>query len=405
MTVDLDSPSFLDDPYPTLARLRRDTPLARVRMQPFSEVWFLSRYDDVMRALRDKRLGNDPAAAYRGQSAAARWLGTMWPLRRLRLFDETVIASDGSAHRRRRDVLQQAFSPAAVAALAPRIRAMADELLAPLRSGAGVDLVAEFALPLSLAVIGERVGIPSADLARCRSWAVRLVSQPGHGAWPLAQQLRAAGQMQRFFRALIRRRRRHPCEDLISAMLQGGEGNDRLSDEEIVRFSFLLLFAGYETPATFIAGAVLALLEHPDQLEALRRGRVAPERAIEELLRFTSAAPLAFTRYAREAIEIHGGQIEPNAPVVLSLASANRDESRFPSAERLDLGRDPNPHLAFGAGPHHCLGAQLARLEGSIAIEVLNKRFPRLRLDVARRELRWQGPPALRRLVSLPVRM
>jgi cytochrome P450 PksS len=200
------------------------------------------------------------------------------------------------------------------------------------------------------------------------------------------------------------RRRILPEDDLMSALVQVEEARDRLSQDELLAMSFLLLVAGHETAVNLIASGTLALLEHRDQLEKLEGDSQLIKPAVEELLRYTSPVEIATERYTRQDLEICGTTVPRGELVLAVLGSANRDEQHFEDPDTLDLARDPNRHLAFGrGGVHHCLGAPLARMEGQIAISALLKRFPSLHLDVDPASLHWRRGIFLRGLQRLPL--
>jgi cytochrome P450 PksS len=207
----------------------------------------------------------------------------------------------------------------------------------------------------------------------------------------------------RYVRRLLARRRADPRDDLITALLQVEEAGNSLSEDEVLAMVFLLLIAGHETTVNLIASGTLALIEHPEQAERLRAEPGLIKPAIEELLRFTSPVDIATERYAREEVTIAGTTIPRGALTLGAIGSANRDEAQFPDADTLDLGREPNRHLAFGQGAHYCLGAPLARLEGQIAVATLLRRLPTLRLPVAAESLRWRRGLVLRGLEALPL--
>jgi cytochrome P450 PksS len=209
--------------------------------------------------------------------------------------------------------------------------------------------------------------------------------------------------MTRFFNRLIALRKSHPGTDLITALVQAEEAGDRLSQDELVSMIFLLLLAGHETTVNLIGNGMLALLQHPEQLQKLRDHPELIDTAIEELLRFGNPVEHGNMRHALEDVEIGGQVIPKGSTVLLLLASANRDEQVFEKPEELDITRDPNRHLGFGFGLHYCLGAPLARLEGRIAIQKLIQRFAHLRLAIAPDRLEWRNTTAVRGLQSLPV--
>ena len=207
----------------------------------------------------------------------------------------------------------------------------------------------------------------------------------------------------RYLRKLIQEKRTHPKDDLLTALVQAEEAGDTLSEDELLAMVVLLLIAGHETTVNLIASGTLALLQHPEQLEHLRRDPTIIKTAVEELLRYTSPVETATERFAREDVTLHGVTIPKGELVLAVLASANRDETQFVHPQRLDLARNPNRHLAFGQGVHFCLGAPLARLEGQIAIPMLLSRFPELRLSIPLERLRWRPTFVVRGLESLPV--
>ena len=209
----------------------------------------------------------------------------------------------------------------------------------------------------------------------------------------------------RYFRGLVNRRRAVRGDDLLSAMIAAEEDGQRLTTDELVGSTFLLLFAGYETTVNLISSGILALLDHPEQMERLRRDPSLMDAAIEELLRYTSPVQIPPARYPREDVELSGVRIPRGGVTVGAIASANHDETRFPDPEKLDLGRSPNKHLGFGFGSHYCLGAPLARLEARIAIQAFLQRFPNARLAIPREKVRWRRSLSLRGLAELPLEL
>jgi cytochrome P450 len=207
----------------------------------------------------------------------------------------------------------------------------------------------------------------------------------------------------RYLRKFIHKRRANPQNDLVSALIQAEEAGDRLSEDELLAMVMLLLVAGHETTVNLIGCGTLALLEHPEQMEKLRRDPGLIKPAVEELLRFTSPVDLATERYTREDVVMGGITIPRGEMVYVAITSANRDGRHFPNPDTLDITREPNKHLAFGLGAHFCLGAPLARLEGQLAINTLLRRLPNLRLTMAPSQLRWRRGLLLRGLEALPV--
>jgi cytochrome P450 PksS len=207
----------------------------------------------------------------------------------------------------------------------------------------------------------------------------------------------------RYIRRLLRAKRAAPADDLLTALVHAEAAGDRLSEDELVAMAFLLLLAGHETTVNLIGNGTLALLEHPDQLRRLREEPKLVNSAVEELLRYAGPVETATERFTREDATVAGVTIPRGSLVYAALASANRDERQFPDVDRLDLAREPNRHVAFGLGPHFCLGAPLARLEGQVALAALLRRAAGLELAAAPGRLRWRRGLVLRGLESLPV--
>jgi cytochrome P450 PksS len=267
-----------------------------------------------------------------------------------------------------------------------------------------IDLIAGFALPLPLTIISEMLGVPDDERGTFHRWSSRFL-EIGAGGSPLKMlmQLPNGIRLMRFFERLIAERRAAPREDLITALVQAEAGGDRLSQKEVLSMIFLLLLAGHETTVNLIANGMLALLQHPGELRRLREHPELIDSAVEELLRYGNPVEHGNVRLALDDVTLGGHRIPRGAVVVLLLASANRDERVFEDPDRLDVGREPNRHLGFGFGVHYCIGAQLARVEGRIAIAELVRRFPNLRLAVPETTLRWRSTVAVRGLEALPV--
>jgi cytochrome P450 len=264
------------------------------------------------------------------------------------------------------------------------------------------ELVRDYALPLPATVIAELLGIPASDHRKFHRWSNRIVSiSSGRDVW---RALPAAVAFVRYLRRMSERRRNSPEDDLISALVQAEEEGHKLSQDELLAMSFLLLVAGHETTVNLIASGTLALIEHPEQLEEIEADPQLIKLAVEELLRYTSTVEIATERYARQDLDVSGMEIPRGELVLAVLGSANRDEQYFDDPDALDLVRHPNKHLAFGrGGVHHCFGAPLARMEAQIAITALLQRFPDINLAVTPDSLRRRPGLFLRGLERLPV--
>jgi cytochrome P450 len=395
---DLASPRFKADPYPFFALLRAEAPVWRTTLPDKRTAWLVTRYEDVAGVLKDDRFAKDPHNAQDQEQRAERpWVpGFLKPL------EQNMLDLDDPDHRRLRSLVSKAFTPRLIEQLRGRIESICRQLLDVMERKGRTELVRDYALPLPATVIAELLGIPAKDQRRFHRWSNRIVSiSSGRDVW---RALPAAVAFVRFLRKMSERRRILPEDDLMSALVQAEEAGDRLSQDELLAMSFLLLVAGHETTVNLIASGTLALLEHPDQLEKLEGDSQLIKPAVEELLRYTSPVEIATERYTREDLEICGTTVPRGELVLAVLGSANRDEQHFEDPDTLDLARDPNRHLAFGrGGVHHCLGAPLARMEGQIAISALLQRFPSLDLEVDSGSLRWRRGIFLRGLQRLPL--
>jgi len=399
--LDLVSQVFKANPYPTYARLRAEAPAFLTRLPDGRLAWLISRYPDVMAALKDPQLVKDRHR-----------VGTQHRMRFERFFEPffrslqfTMLDLDPPDHTRLRNLVHMAFTPRLVERLRERIQALANRLLDRASEQGELELVAGYALPIPATVIADLLGVPAADRDRFHRWSSRLVSVSS--GRDLLSALPSVLLFTRYLRRLIRQRRLEPHDDLITALVQAEDGGDRLNADELISMILLLLVAGHETTVNLIATGMLALLEQPDQL---RRLRAEPEllrngTAIEELLRYTSPVQFATERYAVESVKASDSTIPAGALVLGVIGSANHDEVQFAQPEVLDLGRTPNPHLAFGQGIHYCLGAPLARLEAQIAFETLLRRLADIELAVAPESLPWRPGVFLRGVERLPLRV
>ncbi len=403
VALDIISANFKANPWPACALLRVEQPVVRVPVRVHTnmdEAYLITRYEDAAAVLRDERFVKDIRSARDSHQ-----LGVSWMPRALKPLAHTMLDSDGDEHRRLRTLVRDTFAPKHINQLEPRVHELVDELLDRMAGADVVDLVADFALPLPLTVIAEILGVPERDRLRFRRWFSSLIGleTSRRPTVSMLMKLPKILAMMRFLRRLVAERRAHPGDDLISRLAQTEEDGDRLTEDELVAMLGLLLIAGYETTVNLIATGVLLLLRHPEQLARLNEEPDLIGSAVEELLRLATPVDIATERYARENVELAGVTIPRGALVLVAIVSANADETRFREAERLDVARGENRHLAFGLGPHYCLGAPLARMEGRIAIEGLIHRFPNLRLAEPVEQLRWRPGMSLRGLVSLPV--
>ncbi len=376
------------NPFSFYQMMRGSMPVAYDSNRGFAAVF---GYDDVLRVLSDH-------AAFSSEFAG----GGAGPL------SQSLISTDPPRHRQLRNLVNQAFTPRAVAALAPRISAIVAELLDQVAPTGRMDVIEDLAYPLPVIVIAELLGIPSERRAEFKRWSDELVtgerqrSQPGQaqpglrGGYTSAQ-----AEMSAYFREVIAARRRTPGDDLISALLAAEIDSERLSEQELLGFCILLLVAGNETTTNLIGNAVLCFDEYPGSYERLQAQPELILSAVEETLRYRSPVQAMF-RVVKQEARLGAATLPAGTRMLAWIGSANRDEAQFPSADRFELERAPNRHLAFGHGIHFCLGAPLARLEARIALEGMAARLGNLRRvpDVA---LEPFGGPVVFGVRHLPV--
>jgi pimeloyl-[acyl-carrier protein] synthase len=374
---------FRENPYPLYRQLHA---LAPVQWNDVLQAWTLARHADVVFSLTDPRFSAERSI----QPADSSWVA------------RSMLVSDPPDHTRLRALVQKAFTPRMIDQLRPRIIAIIGELLERVAERDGqFDVIADLAYPLPVVVIAELLGVPPEDRAVFHDWSSVLAASldPLVSAELMARVYPAREALHAYLRGIIAERRREPRSDLISALVRVEEKGEVLSEPELVVMCTLLLIAGHETTVNLIGNGMLALLRHRDQLERLQRSPELLASAVEELLRYDS--PVQMTgRLLAQPVEIGGHVLQAGDWVLPLLGAANHDPAQFVDPETLDIGRNPNPHVAFGRGIHFCLGAPLARLEGQLAIGALVRRFPMLELagePVRRNQITLRG------LSSLPV--
>ncbi|WP_030670448.1 cytochrome P450 [Streptomyces sp. NRRL B-1347] len=387
---------FTDNPYPQYATLREVAP---VYPHPLG-FWVVTRYEDVFGLLR-----SGASVELRNVNSGA--------LENLRQKDESrktplidgfsMIDRDAPDHTRLRRLVQKAFTPKSIQALAPRIGELVDGMLDKIAAAGGADLVPALASPLPFTVIAEMLGAPPTDHERIQELSGTIVRSLEPVADPAVMQEieNADAELAVLTSEMIAWKRRNPADDLMTALIEAEEDGDKLSDDELVAQIQLLYIAGHETTVNLLANGTHALLRHPEQLAALRADADLMPNAVDELLRYDS--PLQSSRrITLEPTVLSGVEIPPGSMVVAALASANRDPARWgEDADTLRLDREgARAHLAFGSGSHHCLGAALARLEASVTFERMLKRFPDLSLAG---DVTWNGRINVRGVASLPV--
>jgi len=393
------SRDFIEHKYEYFPWLREHAPVFRGRMFVLP-VYLLSRYQDCADMLRDERFVRDRShATGRGGKFPFPIPASMRPL------TETMIAMDNPDHRRLRRLINKAFTPRALGAVEGMLTDYADELLDSLAgTREPVDLMQRYALPIPVRVISRLLGVSDDDMPFFQN-SLHALTDGLSGLSIFRTFLFDMPRTVQFTRDLIARKRAAPADDLLSLLIAAEEDGDRLTEDELVAMSFLLVFAGYETTVHLITNGVLTLLGHPAELDKLRRQPSLADGAVEEILRFRGPVHGTKPNFPCEDIELHGFVIPRGSVVIPLLGAANRDPAVFDDPERFNIERAPNRHLAFGYGIHLCLGAWLARLETKIALNALLARFPDLSLAVEPASLRVQRVPFWHRYTALPVRL
>lgn len=357
----VDRPEVLADPYALFARMRSEAPVCRLDPVGF---WAVSRYEDVVFVLKNPGLFSN--AAYNRSIDKTRSVGGLGEPQ------PTLVGLDPPRHTQMRALIMRAFTPRIVAALEPRIREISRDLVNKIAAKGSFELVNDFTIPLPMIVIAEMLGVEPDRREDFKHWCDELMTNVAIIKEPDPERaFKAADELSRYFQKVIEERRRNPKDDLISLLLAAEIEGEKLSLPEVVSFANLLLIAGNETTTSLIGNAFYALTEHPDAYATMLQHRARIPEVVEETLRWLSPAQLIL-RVAKEDVKLGGVTIPKGSVVTPILASANRDERKFPNGERFDIDRDTKGHIAFGLDIHFCLGASLARLEAKVALEELS---------------------------------
>ncbi|WP_412752920.1 cytochrome P450 [Krasilnikovia sp. M28-CT-15] len=386
------SPSIFH-PQPELAELRQNRPVAQVQLPDGKTAWLVTRYEDVRQVLIDPRFSR---AAATGPAVPDVGLG--------QAAADSILSLDPPDHTRLRRLVAGAFTARRAEALRPRVTKLVDELIDRLLTlPQPADLVENFSLPLPIQVICELLGVPTADRHLFREWSDTVMSDTTRDPREIDAALEQLGE---YFGRLIASKRAKPDDGLITALIAARDEQDRLTEKELVRLCFTLLVAGHETTANQINMFLLTLHEYPEQLERLRARPESIPQAVEELMRFVQlgSGGAGLPRVTTEDVELSGVRIPAGSAVFPVMSAANRDPAAMADPDRLDVTRSLTAHLGFGAGPHHCLGAQLARLELQEALRGLLTRMPGMRIAVPVEELPFKEGMLLNSLRTLPVR-
>lgn len=399
--VSLRGAEYFDDPFATYTRLRRDTPIARAQadMMIRGTGYVVTRYDDVKSLYADRRFSSDAMRSIRS-GPVARFLPPI-----VRLLGDTMVMKDGLDHKRIRSIVQSAFSPSTRSRWTDDVHAITDDLVHSLIDRTEIDVVEDYAVQLPLRVIARLLGVSESDRHVFQGLAMRMHALPT-GKWGLVMRLRLMSRLVKFLEHVISDARARPGDNLVTAVIEARDGQDRLSERELLAMVFLLFYAGHDTTSNLLSNSVFEMLRHRDQFDSMREANDAAWRtAIGELLRYTSPVTCGSTRTAIEDVMIGDVRIPRGSQVLGMIVSANRDESVFDNPDRLDLSRQKNPHLAFAAGPHFCLGHHLAVLEGTVGLKKLVDAFPSLQLSDPTFAPKYRPDLSMRAMRTLPVRL
>lgn len=395
----LRDPAFYANPYGLYKQLRERDPVMLTELR--GGTWFFTSYADVAAGLKLPELSNGRAGAF---------MTAMPPEARADLqpladtLSRWMIFYDPPRHTRIRKLMGKAFTQSSIDSLRARIERVTNELLDAVQPSGRMDVIRDLAFELPLRVIIELLGVPSDKRADFIVWSGNMGDLLG-GAVPtldLAQRTqKSVGDMTEYLREQVKNRRQKPADDILTTLISAEEDGETLTEEELYAQCVLLLFAGHETTRNLIGNGLYALLKNPDELERLKADRSLMKGAVEELLRYDTPVQMV-SRVVTQDFEYAGRAIKKGQFAMMCMGSANRDPAMFPEPDRLDIGRKDIKHLSFANGPHVCIGAQLARLEGQIAFTALLDRMPNLRLaDGASPE--FVTNLVLRGLKSLPV--
>ena len=399
------SGEFARDPYAVYARMRRECP---VYYHENWDAWLFSRYEDIKALVMDERLGRAMDHVMSREEVAADRASRDWDAapNHSRYVKVSILDTEGELHDRLRKAVFRMFTPARVNQLQGFIQGFIDRQIDALGSVKEFDFIEDLVAPAPGFVIGEMLGVPEPDRPRLRAWSEDIVQffEPERTVAHQGLAERATTEFAAYLADLAAMRREQPGDDLISEMIAWRDGAERLNQDELVSNAMMVLMAGHGSTIDALGNGMLALLRHPEQVAALKADAGLIRTAVQEMFRYDAPLPY-FHRFALEDMEYRGFSFKKGAKLGFLYASANRDEACFDNPDRFDIRRDPNRHLAFGGGVHHCLGSHLARLNMEIIFKTVLRRLPGLSLDVAGDDLEWKPGILTRSLVRLPVRV
>lgn len=394
MKIDFLDQEFIRNPFPAYKDIREKDPVYRFLMPNGHPAWIITKYKDAVKILNDSRFVTN----YPGNPEASE--AKVPPHQEI--ISRNLLSVNPSDHRRLRRLVQKAFTPRMVEQLRGRIEEITNQLLDNVQDKGEMNLIDDFAFPLPIIVICEMLGVPIEDQDKFRRWSdviMQGVNNPNFSQ----QSEKVMIEFVDYLKELIANRRKDLQQDLISDLISVEDDGDVLTEHELYALVFVLIIAGHETTVNLIGNGVLALLEHPEQLDKLKNNPELIHSALEEILRYNGPAEVSNIRFATEDVEFGGKHIKKGELLFIALSSANRDSEQFINPDTLDITRDANNHIAFGKGVHYCLGAPLARLEGEIAINTLLRRMPALRLKTEQSLLEWRSGMIIRGVKEVPL--
>ena len=387
-------PEVLANPYPLFECLRTSDP---VHWDPFLHVFVVTRYEDVRHVLHRFSAERSPTP----EQLTAMGLSALNPIAQVMV--RQMLFMDAPAHTRLRALASAAFTPSRVERLRSHIQEITNGLIDSVAANGRMDIMADLAAPLPAAVTAEMLGLPVNDWEQLKEWSADFAEMLGnfqHNPGRARRVLRSVEEMTAYLHGAIRKQEAKCPSGLIGAFLSAEQNGDRLTEEEVVANTIIVMVGGQETTTNMIGNGLLALFRHPDALEQLRADPSLIPSAVEEMLRYESPSQHT-ARLAPADCELGGKLIRKRQAVVAVIAAANRDPERFPEPNRFDISRTDNRHLAFGAAAHFCFGAALARIEGQVAFDTILRRLRNINLETLK--LEWRQNLGLRGLTRLPV--
>jgi len=382
------------DPYPRYEQLRSEDP---VHWNEGAQVWILTRYQDVIDALRDPRLSSTGISALFQETRSAEGVSELE-----QTFLDMMLFSDPPDHTRLRALANKAFTPRVLGRMRSQIQDAADGLLDDIQNRGSMEVISELAYPLPAMVITEILGVAGGDRETFKKMSNDIATFAGfrEAEENVSPVIQSMAKLKEFLRETATQRRTDPKDDLFSALVTAEDQGDTFSEDELYSMCAMLIFAGHETTTNLIGNGILALLQTPSELERLRHDPTLIESAVEEIIRYTGPVQ-AVSRIALENLQIGAKQIAKGERLSLNIGSANRDPAQFNNPGQFDIQRNEGRHLGFGFSIHFCLGATLARMEAQAVIGSVVRRMPELRLEEP--GLEWRSHPVLRGLTTLPV--